>query len=194
MKTYGMLVIGVGGQGIILASDIIGETAMKAGFDVKKTDTIGMAQRGGSVVSHIRIGEKVWSPLIREGEVDLILAFEKLEAARWVNHLNQSSVVIINNYAQPPLAVNLGHEKYPDDDQVRSYFKNRASRLFFVEGNTEAARAGDSRSLNTYMLGCASRFLPIPVNFWEGTIEQRFPDKLKAINMTAFEAGRKEVE
>src|SRR4030042_2609671 len=100
-----ILVTGVGGQGVVLASDIIGETALAAGYDVKKTDTLGMAQRGGSVGSHVRLAEKVWSPLIKEGEADLLLTFEKLEAARWSHFLKPGAVAIINSYEQPPLSV-----------------------------------------------------------------------------------------
>jgi indolepyruvate ferredoxin oxidoreductase, beta subunit len=186
----GLLVTGVGGQGIILASDIIGEAAMSAGFDVKKTDTLGMAQRGGSVLSHIRLGEKVWSPLIAEGKVDILLAFEKLEAARWVNYLHSLSTVIINAYAQPPLAVNLGYEKYPDDGEIRSLLNQRTGRVFLVEGNEQARKAGDVRALNTFMLGCASSFLPFEQHVWEETINQRVPERVRAVNERAFQAGR----
>jgi indolepyruvate ferredoxin oxidoreductase, beta subunit len=189
----GLLVTGVGGQGIILASDIISEVAMSAGFDVKKTDTLGMAQRGGSVLSHIRVGEKVWSPLIAEGKVDILLAFEKLEAARWVNYLHASSTVIINAYAQPPLAVNLGYERYPDDDEIRSLLNQRTARVFFVAGNAQARKAGDVRALNTFMLGCASSFMPFGLNTWEETIDQRVPPRVREVNMRAFQAGRKEM-
>jgi len=193
MDNVGLLVTGVGGQGIILASDIIGEAAMSAGYDVKKTDTLGMAQRGGSVVSHVRIGPKVRSPLIREGEVDILLAFEKLEAVRWTNYLHDGSMVIINDYAQPPLAVNLGYEKYPDDDEIRGLLGQRTVRVFFVNGNEQATKAGDVRALNTFMLGCASCFLPLEKHVWEEMIKQRLPAKVKEINMRAFEAGRKEM-
>ena len=190
MKQVGMLVTGVGGQGIILASDIIGEAAMSAGYDVKKTDTLGMAQRGGSVLSHVRIGPRVFSPLIREGEVDLLLAFEKLEAARWTNYLHSGSTVIINDYAQPPLAVNLGNEDYPGDDQIKEMLNHRTSRVFFVQGNERALKAGDVRALNTFMLGCASVFLPLETHIWEETIVERLPARVKQINMNAFESGR----
>jgi indolepyruvate ferredoxin oxidoreductase beta subunit len=189
-----MLVTGVGGQGIILASDIIGEAAMSAGYDVKKTDTLGMAQRGGSVVSHVRIGEKVRSPLISEGQVDVLLAFEKLEAARWVNFLHEGSTVIINEHAQPPLAVNLGYEKYPDDDEIKALLNQRTAKVYFVDGNGQAKRAGDVRALNAYMLGCASSFLPLETSAWQETIAARVPPRFKQINMTAFEAGKKDIE
>ena len=111
MKKMDLLVTGVGGQGVVLASDIIGETALAAGFDVKKTDTLGMAQRGGSVISHLRLAPKVWSPIIKDGEVELILAFEKLEAARWSHYLRPGGIAIDNNYEQPPLSVSLGQEQ-----------------------------------------------------------------------------------
>lgn len=193
MKQVGLLVTGVGGQGIILASDIIGEAAMSAGYDVKKTDTLGMAQRGGSVLSHVRIGPRVFSPLIREGQVDLLLAFEKLEAARWTNYLHAGSTVIVNDYAQPPLAVNLGYESYPADDELKALLNKRTTKVFFVQGNDQAMKAGDARALNTFMLGCASIFLPLETGVWEETIAHRLPPRVKQINMTAFEFGRKDM-
>ena len=120
MKDYkqDILMVGVGGQGTILASDILGEVAIAAGYDVKKTDTLGMAQRGGSVISHLRIAEKVRSPLIKNGEVDFIIAFEKLEAARWSPYLRSDGLVVINNVAMPPLSVALGTDNYPDDEAI----------------------------------------------------------------------------
>ena len=110
-KEMDILITGVGGQGVILASDVICETALGAGFDVKKTDTLGMAQRGGSVTSHVRLGSKVWSPIIRDGDVDLMLSFEKLEAARWGHYLHEGSVAIVNDYMQPPLSC--GYVSWP---------------------------------------------------------------------------------
>lgn len=194
MSELGLMVTGVGGQGIILASDIIGEAAMAAGYDVKKTDTLGMAQRGGAVLSHVRIAPKVRSPLIPKGQVDLLLAFEKLEAARWANYLHGSSTVVVNDYAQPPLAVNLGQENYPGDDEIRAVLHQRTEAVHFVHGNEAARKAGDVRALNTFMLGCASVFLPLEMSVWEATIAQRVPAKVMQINMAAFEAGQKEMK
>ena len=194
MKNMGLLVTGVGGQGIILASDIIGEAAMLEGYDVKKTDTLGMAQRGGSVVSHIRIGQKVYSPLIPEGEVDLLLAFEKLEAVRWSNYLRSGATVVINQYAQPPLSVNLGSEKYPDDTEITAMLGQRSDRIYYVAGTERARQSGDVRSLNMFMLGCASCFLPLQVQSWKDTITQRVPAKFREMNINAFEAGRKDMK
>ncbi len=193
MKSFGLLVTGVGGQGIILASDIASEAAMAGGFDVKKTDTIGMAQRGGSVLSHVRLAEKVNSPLIKEGEADLLLGFEKLEAARWVNHLHPDAVAIINQYAQPPLAVNLGDEQYPSDDELAALLNKRTGKVYFVNGTERARAIGDLRALNMFMLGCASSFMPLKVKEWQETIRQRVPARFLDLNLAAFAAGRKEM-
>ncbi len=193
MKSFGLLVTGVGGQGIILASDIASEAAMAGGFDVKKTDTIGMAQRGGSVLSHVRLAEKVNSPLIKEGEADLLLGFEKLEAARWVNHLHPDAVAIINQYAQPPLAVNLGDEQYPTDDELAALLNKRTGKVYLVNGTERAREIGDLRALNMFMLGCASFFMPLKVKEWQETIRQRVPARSLDLNLAAFAAGRKEM-
>ena len=189
-----LLVTGVGGQGVVLASDIIGETALAAGFDVKKTDTLGMAQRGGSVVSHVRLATKVWSPLIKEGDVDLLLAFEKLEAARWSHYLHSGSVAIINNYEQPPLSVSLGQEKYPSDNEIAAALKRQTDQIYFIDGNKKAKELGNVRTLNIYMLGCFSVFAPIDVAIWKESISRRMPENIREINLTAFEMGRKEIE
>jgi len=189
-----LLLTGVGGQGNILASDIIGEVAMTAGYDVKKTDTLGMAQRGGSVVSHVRIAEKVYSPLIKEGEVDFLLAFEKLEGIRWASYLRPGGIAIINNHALPPLSVNLGVEKYPTDTEVMQVLKQRSERIYLVEGNLRAIELGNAKTLNIFILGCVSVFLPFKLPSWQETIAKHLPEKLWKLNMTAFETGRKEIE
>jgi len=189
-----ILIAGVGGQGVVLASDIIGETALAAGFDVKKTDTLGMAQRGGSVVSHLRLAEKVWSPLIKEGEVDLLLSFEKLEAARWSHYLKPGAVAIVNSYEQPPLSVSLGQEKYPSDDEIIAALKRSTDRVFFIDGNKRAQELGNVRTLNIFMLGCFSVFAPLDFAVWKESISRRMPPNILEINLTAFEMGRKEIE
>ena len=194
VKKLDLLITGVGGQGVDLASDIIGETALAAGFDVKKTDTLGMAQRGGSVVSHVRIGTKVRSPLIKDGDVDLLLAFEKLEAARWGHYLRPGSTVIINDYRQPPQSVSLGQEDYPDDAAITAALKRRTDSIYFVDGTGHAKELGNVRTLNIFMLGCFSTFAPLDVDAWRESITQRMPERLRDINLEAFERGRKEIE
>jgi indolepyruvate ferredoxin oxidoreductase beta subunit len=194
MEKLDSLVTGVGGQGVVLASDIIGEAALAAGFDVKKTDTLGMAQRGGSVVSHVRIAEKVWSPLIREGTVDLLLAFEKLEAARWSHYLRPGGIAIVNAYEQPPHSVSLGQETYPNDEEIAAALGRRTSQVYFVDGSGRARELGNPRTLNIFMLGCFSVFAPIDVATWRESISRRLPEKIREVNLTAFETGRKEIE
>ncbi len=194
MKKMNLLVTGVGGQGVVLASDIIGETALAAGFDVKKTDTLGMAQRGGSVVSHVRLGEKVRSPLIKEGEVDLLLAFEKLEAARWSHYLKKGAIVIINNYEQPPLSVSLGKDKYPTDKEITKTLKRRTDKIYFIDGNKKAKELGNVRTLNIFMLGCFAAFAPMNIKIWRESISQHMPENIREINLKAFDLGRKEIE
>lgn len=194
MEKMDLLVTGVGGQGVVLSSDIIGETALAAGFDVKKTDTLGMAQRGGSVVSHVRLAPKVWSPLIKDGGGDLLLAFEKLEAARWSYYLRPGGIAIVNNYEQPPLSVSLGQEKYPTDSEIAAVLKRHTDHVYFVDGTVRARELGNVRTLNIFMLGCFSVFAPLEEEVWKESISQRVPENIREINLTAFEMGRKEIE
>ena len=193
MKKFDLLITGVGGQGVILASDIIGEVALAAGYDVKKTDTLGMAQRGGSVLSNVRIARRVWSPLIKEGEVDIMLAFEKLEAARWSHYLKPGAVVILNNHALPPLSVNLGNEQYPGDEEIADILRRRSESIYFVNGTSRVRDLGNIRTLNIFMLGCVSLFLPFRVSLWKDGISQRIPSRIRQINIAAFDRGRKEI-
>jgi len=193
VKKLDLLILGVGGQGVILASDIIGEAALADGYDVKKTDTLGMAQRGGSVISHLRIGEKVWSPLAQEGDVDIILGFEKLETARWAYFLRKDGTVFVNNQALPPLAVSLGRDAYPSDESIRDIIRQRTGRVYWLEGMSRAREIGNVRALNIFMLGCISSLLPLKIDTWKNSIRARLPENLHELNMTAFELGRKEI-
>jgi len=193
VKKLDLLITGVGGQGNILASDIISQAGLDAGYDVKKTDTLGMAQRGGSVISNVRIARKVYSPLIKEGEVDILLAFEKLEAARWGYYLRPGGIAIVNNQALPPLSVSIGSEQYPTDEKIADILKQRTERIYFVAGTRRARELGNIRTLNMFMLGCVSLFLPFPVRIWKDSISQRVPASSRQINITAFDQGRKEM-
>jgi indolepyruvate ferredoxin oxidoreductase beta subunit len=194
VKKYDLLITGVGGQGNILASDVAGEVALAADYDVKKTDTLGMAQRGGSVISHVRIGKKVFSPLIKDGEVDILIAFEKLEGVRWTNSLKPNAIVIMNNYSQPPLSVSLGVDRYPTDQEVVEILKMRTDRIYFVDGTITVTKLGNVKTLNIFMLGCLSRFMPFEVETWEKSILEHLPERLHKINSAAFELGRKEIK
>ena len=193
MKKLDLLVTGVGGQGVILASDIISEVALAVGYDVKKTDTLGMAQRGGGVLSHVRIAPKVWSPLARQGEVDIIIGFEKMETARWGYYLREGGVVVVNNHVLPPLAVNLGYEQYPTDEKITAILKQRTDRIYFVDGTARARELGNVRTLNMFMLGCASALMPVKVSAWKEVIAAHLPPVIREINIGAFNEGRKEI-
>lgn len=193
MKKLDLLIAGMGGQGIILASDIIAEVALASGYDIKKTDTRGMAQRGGSVVSQVRIAEQVFSPLIRSGEADMLLAFEKLEAARWAYYLGGGGTVIANNLALPPLTVTLGYETYPSDAEITRLVKRQKNHFYLVNGTERVKELGNIRTLNIFMLGCASLLLPFSIDTWEEVIAQRLPAKIRQINLSAFKQGRKEM-
>jgi len=194
MKKFDLLVTGVGGQGVILASNIIGEVALAAGYDVKKTDTLGMAQRGGSVISHVRLGRGVCSPLIKAGEVDIMVAFEKLEAARWSHYLCPGAVAIVNNHAQFPLSVNLGDERYPDDGDIVEILRRSTEHIYLINGTSQAEELGNIRTLNVFLLGCASVFLPLKLRVWQDIISQRVPPGVQRLNITAFSQGRKEMQ
>ena len=194
MKSLNLLVTGVGGQGVVLASDIIGEAALAEGYDIKKTDTLGMAQRGGSVISNMRIASKIWSPLIKEGDVDVLLSFEKLEAARWSYYLRPGGVAIVNNHALPPLAVSVGKALYPADEEIMDILKKQTDRIYFVNGTSLATELGNVRTLNILMLGCLSHFAPLKIETWKDCIIQRLPAGIRDINLAAFEQGRKEID
>jgi indolepyruvate ferredoxin oxidoreductase beta subunit len=193
VKKFDLLITGVGGQGVILASNIIGEVALAAGYDVKKTDTLGMAQRGGSVVSHVRLGPEVYSPLIRAGEVDILVAFEKLEAARWSHYLSPGAIAIINNHALRPISVNLGDERYPSDEEIAGILRRGSERIYFIKGTERVKKLGNIKILNVFLLGCASVFLPLKIRVWQDIISQHVPPSVRELNITAFNQGRKEM-
>lgn len=190
---FDVLMTGVGGQGIILSSDIMAKTAIASGYDVKKTDVHGMAQRGGAVTSHVRIAGKVASPLINEGEVDILLAFEKLEAARWAGYLRPGGIALVNNHSMPPLSVALGTARYPTDAEVISLLKQRAGEVYLVGGTGLALKLGDARTLNILMMGCVSVFTPFSDKLWRKAISELVPSKALEMNLTAFDHGKEEV-
>ena len=193
MQPYNIIIAGVGGQGVILAGNIIGDAALSAGYDVKKTDTLGMAQRGGSVISHLKIAEKVYSPLIKKGKADILLAFEKLEAARWAEWLHPGGIAIVNNQALPPLSISLGNECYPADEEIIAVIKAKTEIYYIVDGIKTAEELGNIKTLNIYMLGCLSGIVQFGEGIWQESITDNLPQKVIALNMQAFEAGKQAV-
>jgi len=183
-----ILLAGVGGQGILLASEILAEACMLAGFDVKKSEIHGMSQRGGSVVSHVRFGERVFSPVVPEGEGDILFGFELLETCRYLNLLRPGAKVIANDFRIQPPAVLLGQERYPDDLPER--IAARFSDFTLIDGLKIATETGNPRVANTVLLGAVSRHLQIDVAVWQQAVAKMVPTKALDINLTAFQAGR----
>jgi len=191
-QTTNVLVAGVGGQGVILASDIMCEVFMEAGFDVKKSEIHGMAMRGGIVTSHFRFGKKVYSPLIKEGEVDILFAFEQLEGLRWINHVRPNGKILMNDNKVNPPAVNLGEMDYPKNipETIQSKFKD----FYLVKGTEIALQAGDVRAANVVLLGAMSKLFTIQDSLWLDTILGHLPPKVHDLNKKAFAAGKEQIK
>jgi indolepyruvate ferredoxin oxidoreductase beta subunit len=187
-----ILLSGVGGQGIILASDIMAEVFLEAGFDVKKSEVHGMAQRGGSVTSHVRFGRKVYSPIIKQGDVDILFSFEQLEGLRWLNYVKPDGVIVLNNHRINPPAVNLGQMEYPKD--VPGIIRERFNRFHLVEGTKLALQAGDIRAANVVLLVAVSKFFDMEESLWIETVLGHLPAKVHGINRKAFGVGRDQIE
>ncbi len=190
-NTTNILVAGVGGQGVIVASDIMSEVFMEAGYDVKKSEVHGMAMRGGIVTSHFRFGKKVYSPLIKQGEVDILLAFEQVEGLRWLNHLRPNGKVVMNDHKTNPPIVNLGEMEYPKGipEIVQSKFKH----FYLVKGTEIALQMGDARAANVVLLGAISKFFEEGEDLWLNTILKYLPAKVHELNRKAFFAGRDQI-
>lgn len=186
--TQSILLAGVGGQGILRASDILAMALMASGFDVKKSEVHGMAQRGGCVTSHVRYGEKVYSPIAKIGSVDILLSFEKLETLRYLNYLKPGAWIVLNEEEIYPPSVNLGEADYPKDVAtiVQKHFKYVQS----IDANALALQAGNEKTANTVMVGVVSRYMDVPPKVWMEILESAFPKKLVAVNINAFELGR----
>jgi len=190
MNTTNFLVTGVGGQGTLLASDILAEVGMRAGFDAKKSDVLGLAIRGGSVSSHVRWGEKVASPVARTGEIDYLLAFEPLEALRGVPLLHKSSIILCNMQPIVPISVSSGEASYPPSDRIREILGRAGGAAYYIDAAQEAIRIGSIRVTNVLMLGAFSSLLDVDPAIWEDVILARVPEKHVDLNRTAFHIGR----
>ena len=185
------LLAGVGGQGTLLASNVLAHVGVRAGFDVKKAEVHGMAQRGGSVSSHMRWGEKVYSPLIGRGEVDYLVAFEKLEALRYVDMLRKGGTVIVGEMRIPPLSVSSGNDVYPADEEVRRIVGGVTDDLHLIPSIRLAEEAGNVRAHNIVVLGALSTFADqILPQIWLEVIADWVPERFVDVNLRAFQAGR----
>ncbi len=187
-KIHNILLAGVGGQGILLASEIMSEVLMLAGYDVKKSEVHGMAQRGGSVTSHVRFGTKVFSSIIPEGEADILFGFEQLETFRYLPMVRQEGQVLVNDLKILPPSVALGQEKYPTD--IPGKISARFPKTKVVNGMELALAAGNARTVNTVLLGALSTLMEIEQSLWQKALENMVPDRFIEENRRAFELGR----
>lgn len=187
-RVTNILLVGVGGQGILLASEVLSETFMLAGYDVKKSEIHGMSQRGGSVVSHVRYGKEVFSPIVPEGEGDILFGFELMETYRSLPLLRAGGTVLANDLRIAPPSVLMGQAVYPDDLPER--IKQRFPDMVLLDGQHLAIEAGDARAANTVLLGALSKRLDIGDEFWFKALEKMVPPKALEVNKRAFLKGR----
>lgn len=182
------MLVGVGGQGTLLASRILGSVLLSQGYDVKVSEVHGMSQRGGSVVTYIKYGEKIFSPVIEKGEADVIVAFEQLEAARWLPYLKKGGKIITNTQKIAPMPVIMGVQEYPEEliEKIRA----KGVDITAVDALSLAEEAGSSRAVNVVLMGLISKTAGFPVEVWEKALEECVPAKALEINKKAFASGR----
>jgi len=185
------LFVGVGGQGILTASDITAEVGLQAGHDAKKSEVHGFSQRGGVVESHVRWGDDVAAPLAEKGTVDFLVATEMLEAARWIEWLRPGGAVLINHQHIPPMSVTVGDAVYPAEEDILAAVRTRTDDVMLVEGLATAKRLGNPRLANTVLLGVLSARLDVEPETWLAVIKRRVPPKYVELNQEAFWEGRR---
>lgn len=186
MSTKNIMIVGVGGQGTLLTSRILGKLAIEAGYDVKLSEVHGMAQRGGSVVTFVRYGEQVEEPIVEEGQADVLIAFERLEAFRYLHFLKKDGALIVNDWRIDPITVVTGMASYPEGilDMLKA-----ARNTIAVEATREAKRMGAPKAFNVVVLGAAARYIGFDKEDWIKVIETTVPPKTVEVNKKAFEAG-----
>ena len=182
-----ILIVGVGGQGTLLASRILGNLALSMGYDVKLSEVHGMAQRGGSVVTHVRFADKVFAPVIDEGGADILLAFEKLEAFRWIGRLKKDGRIFVNTQEIPPMPVITGAEEYPVD--VEKKIRDAVPGAVFVDALALAKEAGNAKAVNTVLIGVLAKHMDIDKDAFLNAIRDTVPEKFLDVNLAAFEKG-----
>jgi len=193
-KDINFLFVGVGGQGILTASDIAAEVGLEAGYDAKKSEVHGFSQRGGVVESHVRWGDDVAAPLAEKGTVDYLIATELLEAARWIEWLRPGGAVLVNHQRIPPMSVTVGNAVYPAEEDILATLRARTDDVTVIEGLAIAERLGNPRLANTVLLGVLSTRLDVPPETWLAVIERRVPPKYVELNRQAFWERRRSGE
>jgi len=189
MEKLNIMLVGVGGQGTLLASRVLGTVALKMQFDVKVSEVHGMSQRGGSVVTYVKLGKKVYSPLIEKGEADIIISFEQLEALRWIEFLKDDGKLIINEQRIDPMPVIIGKAKYPEAiiSKIKENYKNTVS----VDALSIAKECGNTKAVNIVLLGVMAKATDISKEVWLEAMKEVIPQKVLEINLKAFEEGYK---
>ena len=187
MKTQNIMIVGVGGQGSLLASKLLGRLLMNEGFDAKVSEVHGMSQRGGSVVTYIRYGDKVYSPVIDKGQADMIVAFELLEAARWLSYLAPGGRVVTNTQRIEPMPVITGAAEYPEN--LAEKMKAAGIEVDAFDALSLAVEAGSPKAVNIVLMGRLSKYFPFPKESWEKAMVETIPAKFLEMNRKAFSAG-----
>lgn len=190
METTNFLITGVGGQGTVLASDIIAAVGLAAGFDVKKSDILGLAIRGGAVIGHVRWGETVHSPIVPEGRADFLVAFEVLEGLRWLDQVQPDGTVLINQQEIHPVTVSSGYATYPDKETVERSLEAAADHVYRVPALQMAQELDNARVLNVVLLGALSALLPVEPQVWQKVLKERVPSRYMDLNLQAYSRGR----
>ena len=188
MQTVNVMIVGVGGQGSLLASKTLGQLLLDQGLDVKVSEVHGMSQRGGSVVTYVRFGDKVYSPIIDQGEADYIISFEQLEAARWISYLKPGGQVIVNTQVVEPMPVLTGAASYPD--QLIEKMRALGAQVDAIDALQLAEQAGSSKAVNLVLMGRLSRYFDFSEDTWMQAITRCVPQKFLALNQKAFLLGR----
>ena len=183
-----IMIVGVGGQGTLLASKLLGHLLLGQGYDVKVSEVHGMSQRGGSVVTYVRYGDKVYSPVIDKGEADLIVSFEQLEAARWLEYLKPGGVIVTNTQKTDPMPVITGALPYPED--LIGKMREKGVQVDAVDALPLAERAGSAKAVNLVLMGRLSRFFDFEDAIWQEAIEACVPPKFLEMNRVAFALGK----
>lgn len=183
-----VMIVGVGGQGSLLASKLLGNVLLSRGFDVKVSEVHGMSQRGGSVVTYVRYGGKVYSPIVSEGEADAIVSFERLEAARWLPYLKEGGRLIVNDQRIDPMPVITGAAGYPDG--ILEKLADTGANLLAIDALSLAEQAGSAKAVNVVLMGVLSTLLDIPEEAWQASLEACVPAKFLELNRRAFALGR----
>lgn len=187
METKSIMIVGVGGQGTLLASRILGAVLISNGFDVKVSEVHGMSQRGGSVVTYVKYGSKVNSPIVNEGEADLILAFEQLEAARWLQYLKKDGTLIINTQKIDPMSVIIGNSVYPDG--VLDAINKAGAKTTNLDALSLAVSAGSAKAVNVVLIGVMASHMDLNRDVWMDAIKNTVPEKFLEMNLKAFDLG-----